>query len=121
MKAKFLLPVTMAALAVACHSPNTPPSPNVENPDSARQDKTMVHAEIDTTEETTFRQHEDSLIKANREEIARLKGMARNGKRAAKDEYNKQLDTLDQENSRMETRLHKLGRQTKSDWESFKY
>ena len=124
MKTRFLKGLPLGCLAalltMACNNANTTESQAAtQNPDSMRQDKTQVY--VDTLGEMTFRQHEDSLIKANREEIAHLKGMARSGKRTAVDKYNEQLDTLTQENSRMETRLHKLGRHTKSDWEVFKH
>ena len=109
-----------ALLTVACNNANTTESQAVtQNPDSMRQDKTQVY--VDTLGELTFRRYEDSLIKANKEEIAHLKEKARSRNKAVVEKYNEQLDTLNQENSRMETRLHKLSRQTKSDWEVFKH
>ena len=107
-------------VAIACNNNSTPSDQNAaQNSDSMRQDKTQVH--IDTTEEITFRQHEEELIKENNEKIAELKTKIKNERKAVAAKYNEQLDTLDQKNARMETRLKGFSEQSKADWETFRY
>jgi hypothetical protein len=118
MKIQWLSAIFL--LAIACNNNSTPSNQNaVQNPDSMRQDKTQVH--IDTIEEMTFRQHEEELIKENNKKIAELRAKIKNEKKAIGEKYNEQLDTLDQENVRMETRLNGFSEQTKADWKTFKY
>lgn len=116
----ILIGGAITLLTISCHNSTNPNNPaTTQNPDSMRQDKTRVY--VDTAEETTFKQHEETLIKENDKKIAELKEKIKKEKREAKRGYDEQLDTLKAENSRMETRLDKLGQETRSDWETFKY
>jgi|SRR6185312_3716891 len=111
---------TMALLTVGCNnnSSNTTSAP-LQNVDSVRQDKTQVF--IDTAEASSYRRNEEEMIRKNNEKIAELKEEIRKEKRAVANDYNTQLDTLNQENLRMEMRLKKFSKTSKTDWESFKY
>jgi uncharacterized protein HemX len=121
METNFLkvLGCSVILLGVACQNQKTVSQNDIQNSDSVRQDATQVN--IDSAEQRAFRLHQEELIKENNKKIAELKAKIKKERRSIAAEYNKQLDTLDEQNTRMENRLNHIKEQTKNDWTAFQY
>ena len=119
-----ILKIASVGYIIACMGCNNNPNSGTvatdqSTKDSITQDRT--HVDVDTTEISVYRHDEENLIAKNKERIAELKEKIRNDKRAIAHDYNTQLDTLNQENSRMEERLKAFRQKSKADWDTFKH
>jgi len=110
---------SIVLLSVSCNNPQVSNQNITQNSDSIKQDNTRVY--VDTTEQMAYTRQEEELIRENNNKIAELKLKIKDEKKAIGKNYNEQLDTLNQENTRMETRLNNFKKETKSDWVTFKY
>jgi TolA-binding protein len=106
---------------VSCKNGNTNTT-SVSGTDSTtvRQDVTTVQQ--DTADEWKYRQDEEAAIKANNQRIADMKTKVQTTeKEEVRTEYTTQLDTLEYQNTQMETRLHTYKRTDRNAWQDFKF
>ncbi len=91
----------------------------VNDSTSARQDVTAVSQ--DTTDEWKYRQDEEAAIKENNQRIADMKTRMQQEKTEVREKYSTQIDTLEYQNTQMETRLHTYKRTDRNAWQDFKF
>jgi len=124
MKTKITKTILLGSIIigiVSCNSNGNTKSDAVLVSDSTatRQDVTTVSQ--DTTDEWKYRQDEEAAIKENNQKIAEMKTRMQQEKTEVREKYTTQIDTLEYENTRMETRLHTYKRTDRNAWQDFKF
>lgn len=126
MKTNILTTIFLACIAAititSCNFSTEQKAATLEdakaNLEEAREDLDIARA--DSAEYANYKIESEKKLKENELLIADMKDRMKSERKESRAKYNKQLDSLDLQNSQLRNNMHKYNSQGKANWELFK-